>query len=142
MSSQPTSYAKTLDEERLKWFAEKMGLTAQPDFQQAAEHAQEQDNTPGESLKERGSSMVEKDAPAIHNVPPDEWRKEVDAKNFAERWSDEQIEAMAEQYKREKIAELRGQREAAQRDAGERDTPEQESGDQQIDRGDDYGMER
>ncbi|KCZ53734.1 hypothetical protein HY29_16120 [Hyphomonas beringensis] len=138
MASQPTSYTKSLDEERLKWFAEKMGLTAQPDFQHAAEHAQEQDNQPGEIVKERGSSMVENDTPVIHNVPPDEWRRETDAKDFSERWSDEQIEAMAERYKQDKIAELKAQRDAAQR---EQDTPEA-TNNQQADRGDDYGMER
>jgi len=138
MASQPTSYTKSLDEERLKWFAEKMGLTAQPDFEQAAQHAQEQDNRPGDTVQGRGSAMVEKDAPAIHNVPPEEWRRETDANNFAERWSDEQIEAMAERYKQEKIVELRAQRDAAQRD---RDTPEADQ-DQHRDRGDDYGMER
>ena len=138
MASQPTSYTKSLDEERLKWFAEKMGLTARPDFEQAAQHAQEQDNRPGDSVQGRGSSMVEKDAPVIHNVPPDDWRHETDAQNFAERWSDEQIEAMAERYKQEKIAELKAQREAAQRD---RDTPDSDQY-QHRDRGDDYGMER
>ncbi|WP_273183957.1 hypothetical protein [Hyphomonas adhaerens] len=138
MASQPTSYTKSLDEERLKWFAEKMGLTARPDFEQAAQHAQEQDNRPGDSVQGRGSSMVEKDAPVIHNVPPDDWRHETDAQNFAERWSDEQIEAMAERYKQEKIAELKAQREAAQRD---RDTPDADQY-QHRDRGDDYGMER
>ena len=76
--------------------------------------------------------------PVIHNVPPDDWRHETDAQNFAERWSDEQIEAMAERYKQEKIAELKAQREAAQRD---RDTPDADQY-QHRDRGDDYGMER
>lgn len=138
MTDRPTSFAKSLNEERLKWFAEKMGLTAQPQFEQAAQHAQEQDNRPGDSVQGRGSSMVENDAPVIHNVPPDEWRRETDAQNFAERWSDEQIEAMAERYKQEKVAELKAQREAAQRD---RDTLEPDQ-DQHRDRGDDYGVER
>lgn len=138
MASQPTSYTKSLGEERLKWFAEKLGLSSQTQFEQAAQPAHEQNNRPGETVQGRGSSMVEKDAPVIHNVPPDEWRRETDAQNFAERWSDEQIEAMAERYKQEKIAELKAQREAAQRD---RETPEADQ-DQHRDRGDDYGMER
>lgn len=138
MASQPTSYTKSLDEERLKWFAEKLGLSTQTQFEQAAEPAREQDNQPGETVQGRGSSMVEKDAPVIHNVPPDDWRRETDAQNFADRWSDEQIEAMAERYKQEKIAELRAQRDAAQQ---ERDAPEIDQH-QHRDRGDDHGMER
>ncbi len=136
MKGPSTSAVKDLKEARFQWAAERAGLTSEPDFNSAAQAEQAELAPPDD--RSRGSKMVREDAPRIHNVPPPEWRKEVDAESFAVRWSDEQIEAMAEQYKREKIAELRAERDSAQRENAESDNDKG----QQRDRGDDYEMER